>query len=146
MTAQIISAVECSERNSRPGLTGKPGQSAASGCLQQGIAGAAGIIAALPASGWRTCHGRADGVRMWRLAKAHGLLEAGGRIHVAAVSAAVLGVDVVVDAPASFLGALGDGELPGGLADGLGRALFQTTLVDGGGAAGEQQGSGQGAD
>lgn len=75
---------------------------------------------------------------MWRHAKAHGLLKTGGRVHVAAVSAAVLGADVVVDAPAGFLGALGDGELPGGLADGLGRALFQAALVDGGGAAGQQ--------
>src|SRR3990167_9609575 len=139
----MISAVECSERNSGPGLTGKSWQSAASGCLQQGIAGAAGIIAALTINGWRTCHGRADGVRMWRHAKAHSLLKAGGRVHVAAVGAAVLGVDVVVDASAGFLGALRGTEMPDRVCPGLGRALFQAALVDGGGAAGQEERGGQ---
>lgn len=127
-------------------LCGKPWHLAAACRLQQCIAVAAGIVAALPANGWGTCHGRADSVRVGRHAKAHGLLKARGRVHVAAVSAAVLGFHGVVDAPTGFLAALGDGELPGGLADGLGRSLLQTTLIDGGGAAGQQQGSGQGGE
>ena len=76
---------------------------------------------------------------MGGLAKTHGFLETGGRVHVAAIGRPVTGVDGVVDAAAGFLAAIGDGELAGGSPDGLCSALFEAGLVNRGGAAGKQR-------
>src|SRR3990167_487948 len=92
-------------------------------------------------------HGGADGVGMRCLPKAHGLLEAGGPIQVAAVGHAVARVDGVVDAASGFLGAVADVELADGSPDGLCGALLQARLVDGGGTSGqERQGGEKGCD
>lgn len=95
-----------------------------------------------------TRHGRANGIRMRCLSEAHDALETSCAVEVAAVGGPVARVDGVVDAASGFLAAIRNRELANRPTDGLGGALLQTVLLNGGRTPDQkaQGGSGEGGE
>lgn len=106
---------------------------------QQGVArrgsGSGSSATALP------CHGRADRIRLRRLAERHRLRELRGRVHIAGIAGALARANAVVDAAvaALFLLLVADGKGADFAANGLRRALLDALLRDGGAAAAKYQ-------
>lgn len=108
---------------------------------QQGIARRGSGSSSSSATPTLPCHGRADRIRLRRLAEGHRLRELRGRVHVAGIAGALARANAVVDAAvaALFLLLVADGETADFAANGLRRALLDALLRDGSAAAAQDQ-------